>query len=91
MLYAQLSQAIGLNGVCDTLALFSGPVSAARGATAPGPNTLSVIDPSECVAGQRARLLSSGVSALVTPREKVYQPSDPAIAVGLSLSEEVPG
>jgi hypothetical protein len=41
MLYAQLSHAIGLNDVCDTLALFSGPLSAVRGATAPARNTLS--------------------------------------------------
>jgi hypothetical protein len=41
MLYAQLTHAIGLNDVCDALKLFSGPLSAIRGATGPSPNALS--------------------------------------------------
>jgi len=41
MLYAQLTHAIGLNDVCDALAVFSGPLSAIRGAVAPSPNALS--------------------------------------------------
>lgn len=52
---------------------------------------LEVIDLSEFVAGQRARFLSGGVSALATPRERVYRPADPAIAARIRLSEEVPG
>jgi hypothetical protein len=41
MLYAQLTHSIGLNDVCDSLNLHSGPLSAIRGATAPARNTLS--------------------------------------------------
>ncbi len=42
---------------------------------------------SEFVAEQRERLSSSGVSALVTPRERVYRPADPDIAARLRLAE----
>jgi hypothetical protein len=41
MLFAQLTHAIGLNDVCDSLGLFSGPLSAIRGVTAPSRNNLS--------------------------------------------------
>jgi hypothetical protein len=41
MLYAQLTHALGLNDVCDALRLFSGPLSAIRGACGPSPNALS--------------------------------------------------
>ena len=41
MLYAQLTHAIGLNDVCDALKVFSGPLSAIRGAVGPSPNALS--------------------------------------------------
>jgi hypothetical protein len=41
MLFAQLTHAIGLNDVCDVLRLFSGPLSALRGASAPSRNNLS--------------------------------------------------
>jgi hypothetical protein len=41
LLYAQLTHGLGLNDVCDALALHSGPLSAIRGATAPKRNTLS--------------------------------------------------
>jgi hypothetical protein len=41
LLFAQLTHSLGLNDVCDALALHSGPVSAIRGATAPKRNTLS--------------------------------------------------
>ena len=41
MLYAQFSHAIGLNDVCDSLWLHSGPLSAIRGATPPSRNGLS--------------------------------------------------
>src|SRR5438132_12917109 len=41
LLFAQLTHAIGLNDVCDALRLHSGPLSALRGATAPGRNNLS--------------------------------------------------
>jgi hypothetical protein len=41
MLYAQLTHAIGLNDVCDALQVFSGPLSAIRGAVGPSPNALS--------------------------------------------------
>jgi hypothetical protein len=40
-LFAQLTNAIGLNDVCDALGLHSGPLSALRGATAPSRNNLS--------------------------------------------------
>jgi hypothetical protein len=40
-MYAQLAHSIGLNDVCDGLALHSGPLSSLRGATAPNRNTLS--------------------------------------------------
>jgi hypothetical protein len=39
--YAQLTHAVGLNDVCDSLRLHSGPLSAIRGATPPARNTLS--------------------------------------------------
>jgi hypothetical protein len=41
MLYAQLTHAIGLNDVCDALRVFSGPLSAIRGAVGPSANALS--------------------------------------------------
>jgi hypothetical protein len=41
MLYAQLTHAISLNDVCDALKLFSGPLSAIRGAAGPSANALS--------------------------------------------------
>lgn len=41
MLYAQLTLAIGLNDLCDALRIFSGPLSAIRGATPPSANALS--------------------------------------------------
>ena len=41
LLFAQLTHSLGLNDVCDALALHSGPLSAIRGATAPKRNTLS--------------------------------------------------
>jgi hypothetical protein len=41
MLFAQLTHAISLNDVCDALQLFSGPLSAIRGASGPSPNALS--------------------------------------------------
>ena len=41
MLYAQLTHALSLNDVCDALKLFSGPLSAIRGAVGPSPNALS--------------------------------------------------
>ena len=41
MLFAQPTHAVGLNDVCDALGLYSGPLSALRGATAPSRNNLS--------------------------------------------------
>ena len=41
MLYAQLTHVISLNDLCDSLNIFSGPLSAIRGATAPSRNGLS--------------------------------------------------
>ena len=41
LLYAQLTHAIGLNDVCDSLRMHSGPLSALRGATPPTRNNLS--------------------------------------------------
>ncbi len=46
---------------------------------------MEVIDLSEFVAAQRARLSSVGVSALATPRERVYLPNDPAVCARLRL------
>jgi hypothetical protein len=48
---------------------------------------LEVIDLSEFVAEQRERLTSGGVSALITPRERVYAPRNPAISSRLGLAE----
>jgi hypothetical protein len=41
LMFAQLSHAFGLNDVCDTLGLYSGPLSSLRGATVPSRNNLS--------------------------------------------------
>jgi Transposase DDE domain/Domain of unknown function (DUF4372) len=41
LIYAQLTHALGLNDVCDSLRLHSGPLSAIRGATPPSKNGLS--------------------------------------------------
>jgi hypothetical protein len=41
LLFGQLTHAIGLNDVCDALRLYSGPLSALRGATPPSRNNLS--------------------------------------------------
>jgi Domain of unknown function (DUF4291) len=48
---------------------------------------VEIIDLSDFVAEQRSVLSSSGVSGLVTPRERVYIPADPAIATRLRLAE----
>lgn len=48
---------------------------------------VEVMDVSEFVAEQRERLLTGGVSALVTPRERVYRPADPTVAARLRLAE----
>jgi hypothetical protein len=47
---------------------------------------VEVIDLSGFVAEQRGRLSSGGVGALVTPRERVYRPADPAVAARLRLA-----
>jgi len=47
---------------------------------------LEVIDLSGFVTEQRTRLAAEGVSALVTPRERVYIPADPAVVARLGLS-----
>jgi len=52
---------------------------------------VEVIDLSEFVAEQRARLSSAGLAALVTPRERVYCPADPALASRLRLSNHCAG
>src|SRR5438552_954143 len=39
--YAQLTHCIGLNDLCDSLQLHSGPLASVRGATAPSRNGLS--------------------------------------------------
>jgi hypothetical protein len=49
---------------------------------------LEVIDLSEFVATQLSRLSEGGVSALHTPRERVYVPADAAVAARLGLSVE---
>lgn len=41
LIFAQLTHAIGLNDVCDALAMHCGPLSALRGATPPTRNNLS--------------------------------------------------
>ena len=41
LVYAQLTHSIGLNDLCDSLQLHSGPLSSIRGATAPSRNGLS--------------------------------------------------
>ena len=41
LVYAQLTHSIGLNDLCDSLQLHSGPLSSVRGATAPSRNGLS--------------------------------------------------
>lgn len=41
LLFGQLTHAFGLNDVCDSLRLHSGPLSAVRGATPPSRNNLS--------------------------------------------------
>jgi hypothetical protein len=48
---------------------------------------VEVIDVSEFVEEQRLRLASVGESALITPRERVYRPTEPAIAARLGLSD----
>lgn len=48
---------------------------------------IEVLDVSEFVAEQRDCLASAGVSALVTPRERVYHPADPAVAARLRIAE----
>lgn len=50
---------------------------------------LEVIDLSQFVAEQRVAL-SRGVSGLVTPRERVYTPADPAVSARLGLATPEP-
>jgi Domain of unknown function (DUF4291) len=47
---------------------------------------VEVIDLSEFVAEQREVWASRGVTALLTPRERVYVPTDPQVAIRLRLS-----
>lgn len=47
---------------------------------------LEVIDLSDFVSAQRLQLTTSGVTAIVTPRERVYCPADPATALKLGLA-----
>ncbi|MDB5311514.1 MAG: hypothetical protein JWO38_5716 [Gemmataceae bacterium] len=47
---------------------------------------VEVVDLSDFVAEQRSVLAARGVSALVTPRERVYTPADPAVAARLGLA-----
>jgi hypothetical protein len=49
---------------------------------------LQVIDLSSFVAEQRSCLSASGISSLITPRERVYRPADPTIAARLHLSSD---
>ena len=46
---------------------------------------VEVIDLSDFVAEQRAALERGGVAALVTPRERVYVPADPAAAARVGI------
>jgi hypothetical protein len=48
---------------------------------------LGVEDISDFVAEQRERLAAGGVAALLTPRERVYVPADPATRERIRLSE----
>ncbi len=48
---------------------------------------VEVIDLSSFVAEQRSLLSTGGVSAITTPRERVYRPADPAIATRLGLAD----
>jgi hypothetical protein len=48
---------------------------------------LEVIDLSEFVAEQRAKLEGSGVAAITTPRERVYRPADESCAQRLGLAD----
>lgn len=48
---------------------------------------LEMLDISEFVAEQRARLTMQDGTALLTPRERVYYPADPAIVARLGLAE----
>lgn len=47
---------------------------------------VEVLDVSDFVAGQRSVLDRTGIASLVTPRERVYLPTDPAIATRLRLA-----
>ena len=48
---------------------------------------VEVLDLTAFVAEQRERLATGGVAALLTPRERVYRPADPAVAARLRLDE----
>lgn len=48
---------------------------------------IEVVDLSGFVAEQRSVMAARGVSALVTPRERVYTPADPAVAARLGLDD----
>jgi hypothetical protein len=48
---------------------------------------LEVLDLTEFVSQQREQLSSGGISELMSPRERVYRPTDPAIVARLRLSE----
>lgn len=48
---------------------------------------IEVIDLTDFVAEQFARLKSEGVAALETPRERVYRPADPIIGQRLGLAD----
>lgn len=53
---------------------------------------VEVIDLSEFVATQKVHLAEAGLPSLLTPRERIYRPADPEIAIRLNLSSpENPG
>jgi Domain of unknown function (DUF4291) len=60
-----------------------------RGATlaafATRPDLIEVIDMTSFVAAQRDQLAKGGIAVLTTPRERVYRPTDPAIARNIGL------
>ena len=74
LVYAQLTHSIGLNDLCDSLQLHSGPLASIRGATAASRNGLSNANgerPAELAEQLFGRVMSSlGVLNHQPPRHK---------------------
>lgn len=90
LIFAQLTHALGLNGVCDALRLNSGPLSAIRGASGPSKNGFSAPPPTGNVRPSWPKTFfgaSSNTCKITTPASAgAGGPSSPSVLNAPSTS-----